>query len=635
MKESEARKILGLKPRANPRTRLMEFEGNLKRKQAFVDNSPSQETKTRLQKELDTYQKALGLMAKVSKVRQKRKHVGLIISLIVIALISTGLFEAYKDYQMELQVEAQEREQLYKKKLATQNQKRIDRLQEEGSIAIGNRKWVAAQESFDSILAIDPKSATAQAGFESIRLGKLEERNQKIFYILGNSQAALEAGRWDEATKLAQSVLDANPGHKDALQKLQQITQQRRTQELALKVRFVTKSLESGKLPEAQQALTALKKSAPSHARIPELSRRINEALAEIQAHQLKALELFKQAQTLDKGQFSAEAITLLDDARQLDPGNPEILSLHQKISSYTRTIQVPADYPTISAALAEARPRDRIQIAAGIYRESLVVEKGVRLEGSADGKTILELPAAEAPLITITATAKGTHISELTLQHIGFDLDDDRSSAVIIQGGDAILQSCHVNHAAGHGIAVIDGAQARIVGCQITESGWDGISVYGENDTRGSHADILSTTSQNNLHHGVEFWKGGSGSITDSRMLANGFCGILAMSQGTEVTIKTSLCARNRGAGILASDQVKAEITANRSDKNHLSGIVARGAGTIVSIINCVATSNQEVGILIHRDVTREAFSNNKASRNKKRQIWLDAKIKPSPIDP
>lgn len=630
MKEPEARKILGLTPRAKPRARLMEFERNLKRKQAFVDNSPSQETKARLQKELDTYREALHLIEKVSEVTQKRKHTGLVVCLIVIALISIGVFEAYKDYQKELQVEAQKRENLYQKQLAIHNQKHIDRLQEEGRIAISKRKWTAAQESFDSILGIDPKSEAAQAGFESIRLGKLEERNQKIFYILGNSQAALEAGQWAEATKLAQSVLDANPGHQEATVKLQQIAQQHRAKELAIQVRAVTKSLELGKLPEAQQALSALKKSASTHARIPELSRRINEALAVIQARQLKALELFKRAQALDKGQFSVEAITLLDDARQLDADNPDILALHQKISNYTRTIQVPADYPTISEALAEARARDRIQIAAGIYRESLVIEKEIRLEGSADGKTILELPASEAPLITITATAKGTHVSHLTLQHIGFDFDDDRSSAVIIQGGEATIQSCHINHAAGHGIAVIDGAQADIVGCQISESGWDGISVYGKSDIGGSRADIRSTISQKNLHHGVEFWKGGSGSITDSRMLANGLCGILAMSQGTQVTIKTSLCARNRGAGILISDQVKAEIIANRCDKNLLSGIVARGTGTIVTIVNSIATSNQEVGILVHKDVKREAFSNNKASHNKKRQIWLNAVIKP-----
>ena len=363
-------------------------------------------------------------------------------------------------------------------------------------------------------------------------------------------------------------------------------------------------------------------------ARIPELSRRIDVKLAELQARQLKALDILKKAKLLDHGQFSAEAITLLDEAQLLDPENPDILALHQKISDYTRTIQVPADYATISEALAAARSRDRIQIAAGTYKESIRIEKGVRLEGAVDGKTIIELPAAEASLVTIAPSAEGVHLSHLILRHVGFDLDDDRLSAVIVQGATATINACDISQAAGHGIAVIEGAQVSISGCKVSSCGWDGISVYGKNESQSSRADVRDTTSQNNMNHGLEFWNGGVGSVTNGRMLANGLCGVLAMGSGTEVSIKTSLSSRNRGAGILISDQAKAEVIANRCDKNLLSGFVARGEGTEVSLTACVATGNQEVGILIHQGVKRNAFSGNKANANTKRQVWLDAKL-------
>jgi tetratricopeptide (TPR) repeat protein len=495
-------------------------------------------------------------------------------------------------------------------------------LKSEGELAVSKRKWGAAQKAFEAVLRIDPRSKVARDGFELIRLGKLDERNQKIFYILGNSQAAMEAGRWDEAKRLAQSVLDENPDHQAALAKLREIEQLRRAKKLELMVAKVTVALESGQLSEAQQSLFQLKREDPAHARISELTERLNTAMRALQARQRKALALWKQAKALDHGQFSAEALRLLDEARQLDPVNPDIAALHEKMSNYTRTLQVPGDFPTIAQAVAAARPRDRVRVAAGVYQESITIDRSIRLEGAPGGKTILELPATQAPLVTITAEASGVHVSGFVLRHVGFDYSDERASIFIVQGGSATISGCSIIHAAGHGLAVIDGAKVKVTGCEVSQSGWDGISVYGQ----GSVAEIQSTISQKNLQQGVGFWKGGRGSVKQSRMLANGLCGVLAMSPGTQVSIQTTLCARNRGAGILISDQVRAEILANRCDQNILSGIVARGAGTSVSVINCIATGNQEVGILIYQGVQRIGFSNNTVKGNKRRQIWLDA---------
>jgi len=625
MTESTARKILGLKAKKNPCAHMAEFRANLKRKQGFVDNSPSEETKARYQAELHEYQEAYDVIEHFCTSVSGRGRVGLMVCLILIIAAGVGGWWVYDQNQQELHREAQRKEEEIQQQIHIKNLERIAELEESGKVAVIKRKWAEAQQAYDGIKLIDSGSAMATAGFEAIRLGKLEERNQKIFYILGNSQAALEAGQWDDARKLAQSVLTDNPGHTEAIAKLQSISKQRSAHEISLSVRAVSSSLESGDLIKAQEALVKLKKLSPNHQQIPELSQRIDTALAALQARQLKAVALLTQAKQLDQGQFSAKAIILLDEATLLDPDNPEVKALHHKISNYTRTIQVPEDFASIAEALASARPRDRIRVAPGTYRESLSIDKAVRLEGSADGKTVIEFPADEAPVITIQAAGAGAHLSGLTIKHIGFDYGKDRSSAVIVQGGESTLNACEITHAAGHGIAVIDGAKVSILGCQISDSGWDGISVYGVN----SRADIRDTTSQKNLQQGVGFWKGGYGSVTGSRMLANGLCGILAMSPNTQINIQTTLCARNRGAGILVSDQVKATITAVRCDKNLLSGIVARGVGTTASVINSVTTGNGEAGILIHRGVKREAFSGNQSTTNKKRQIWLDAALK------
>lgn len=630
MKESSARKTLGLTLTENPHARIEGFEENLRRKQAFVDNAPSQETKERLQKELDEYAKSLDLIRASLETSQNRKRRGLTWSVVFIVLVSVLVWWGYSQHLAQQELEAQRIEAQYQEQLRQQNQQRIKEFSELGAAALSKRKWNQAEHAYLAIHKIDASSKLAADGMESIRLGKLEERNQKISYTLGNSQAALEAGLWDKAAELVLSILKDHPDHKEALAKLQKISEQRQAQETALKVSLVSQSLEAGNLSGAQKALADLKKVAPRHERISELSRALEVALAEVQARQRKAAAILKQAQELDNGQFSASAMKLIDEARQLDPANPEIAALHQKMSRYTRTIQVPADFKTIGEALDASRPRDRIHIAAGIYQESLVIVKPVRLEGSADGKTVVELPAAEAPLITMKSTASGTHIVGLTLRHSGFDHGQDRASAVIVQDGEATIDSCQISHAAGHGVAVIDGAKVIITGCKISECGWDGISVYGQNEKGASHAEIRDTYSQNNIQHGIEFWKGGDGSVSNSRVLANGLCGILAMSPKSKIVIQTTLCARNRGAGILISDHATAELIANRCDKNLLSGIVARGAGTTVSITQSIATGNQEVGILIYRGVKREDFRGNQAKSNKLRQVWLDATMKP-----
>jgi len=51
----------------------------------------------------------------------------------------------------------------------------------------------------------------------------------------------------------------------------------------------------------------------------------------------------------------------------------------------------VPAQYPTISAAIAAANAGDRIRVANGVYREQLVIDKPLVIEGSNSALTIID----------------------------------------------------------------------------------------------------------------------------------------------------------------------------------------------------------------------------------------------------
>jgi len=52
------------------------------------------------------------------------------------------------------------------------------------------------------------------------------------------------------------------------------------------------------------------------------------------------------------------------------------------------RTLRVPGDWPTIAAALAEAKPCDRVEVAPGTYDGPFDVPDGVRLSGAGAGRS-------------------------------------------------------------------------------------------------------------------------------------------------------------------------------------------------------------------------------------------------------
>lgn len=609
MKNTEARKILGLDPDDDPRAFLPAFEETRQFKQELVNNAPSEEIKFRYQQELLEYEAAVKVVAGKQKVRP---HTDFIIVLLLIAAFSAVGWWGYQWYQQQWNAH-------------TQAEVQIAQLQSDGRIAVVGRKWQLAEEAYQKIEQLDPGSPIAAAGMEAIKRGKQEEHSQQLFYTLGESQAALEAGRWDEAEKLARKVLESNPDNAAAQRKIEMISEGRRKQEIAVKMLAITEALDKNDLPVARKALAVLRESDPQNPNIAGFVERINKEREKIQKRENKALALYAQAQKLDTGEYSPEAMTLLDEARRLYPTNSEILALHKKMGAYTRAIRVPVDYPTISKALESARPRDLIRIAPGTYKESIVLTKPVRLEGAAGGKTIIELPGKEASLVTINPAAAGASLTGLVLRHKGFDHGKDRYSAITVMAADVAIRACEIHHAAGHGIAVVDGAKVEISGCKITLCGWDGISVYGKN----SHAEIKDSTCEGNLQHGTSFWLGGSGSIANSSMLKNSLCGIVAMSKGTQVNITSCTSSRNREAGILISDSVHATLASNKCEKNLLSGIVARGVGTQVNLMGNVTKGNHEAGMLTHKGVQVGKFENNTSSGNTSRQIWRDADLK------
>ena len=665
MNEAEARKILGLKADDNPRAFLKKFEKKRQLKQSWIDKATNKKKKARLLEQLEEYETAMSLLMEMPE--KKPSRTPLIFALVVIiafaAAICWGNQWCEKQWQARIQKQQNisewelkgrtaviagkwdEAKQAYQKietldpgsmiassgrqdiKHAQERelQKKIAHILSKSQACLQAGQWDEAEKFAHEIIQLDPDNASANAKLKAIAEGRrIEELNQQIFYTLGECQAALEAGRWGEAEKLARKVVQLDPGNKDVTKKLKAVAEGRRKEEIQMRVLAVSKELEQNNLTNARKSLALLRSSDPENARISEFKKLITDKENQIKRREEQALKHFAAAKKLDTGVYSAEAINLLDEARRLYPKHAEIRALHQKMSAYTQVLNVPEDFPTIAQALAAARPNDLIRIAKGIYQEAIVINKPLRIEGTEEDGTIIELSAKENSLLTIQAQAPGTHVTNLVFKHIGFNHDKDRFSGITVVAKNTSLRGCKVSHAAGHGIAVIDGASAEIIGCKINACGWDGISIYGEK----SFAHIKDSRCENNLQHGVSFWRGGSGRLVNSWFVKSGFCGVVAMSLGAEVSIASCTASNNREAGILVSNGVMANIAFSLSEKNRLSGIVARGKGTRVSMNNNLTQNNQEAGILIHQEVLVKQFKNNQSKGNIGQQIWRDAKL-------
>lgn len=58
------------------------------------------------------------------------------------------------------------------------------------------------------------------------------------------------------------------------------------------------------------------------------------------------------------------------------------------------RVLLVPRDYPSIQAAVDQARPGDTVVVGAGTFVEELVIDHDVTVRGAGEGSTVLKAPA-------------------------------------------------------------------------------------------------------------------------------------------------------------------------------------------------------------------------------------------------
>ena len=660
---NDARKILGLNPKEDPRIHLPEFKQARERIAELVRSAPNDTLADRYQKGLIEFDQALaavqehleaaGLAAPplpAKKIEEKTETTIPAKRLDDAVAVSPPKTEApaAKDEVFPEDEESSDRpsralsyfawllifliaaaggawiylqqEQSQKDQVRT----RIAFLERQGSILIENRRWQDASGAFAEIEILSPGSEIAILGRRSIEAGMAEEQTQFIGYWTGQAIAELESNRLDEATAAAKQVLDKYPGHAEATAILNRIAAARANLSRSQLITAARALLDQRKWKEAVSSAKSILAAAPEDPDAKSILADATAALGKMAENQAKAADLLKKAIARDQGEFDQQALDWLREAGSLDPENAQISALLEKLSGYTRTLRVPGDFATPEEALASAHDRDRIILAAQVWKGPLIINAAVDLQGADPTKTTIECSPENGSAITIGPGAKGARISGITFRHEIFAVGADRFSVALVRGGTAVFVDCRFNDASGHGLAVIEKGQATADRCRFSDNGWDGVAAIGE----GSTLEVRDSESLNNFEHGMESWDGAAVILTNNRCEGNSRNGIHADNLLASATITGNRLIANREFGLVLDSAGSGKISGNTARANLLGGFVIRAAAGKLAVTTNQATQNQGPGLILENGLAPASYTTNTATQNSGQQILSGADL-------
>ncbi|QJE98395.1 right-handed parallel beta-helix repeat-containing protein [Luteolibacter luteus] len=525
-----------------------------------------------------------------------RGLVGTLFIIFLLALAGGGI--AYTKFQEHEKYRARER---------------LTFLERLGARMVEARRWDEANLAYKEIEELDPKSEIAVVGRRSIEAGMEEEQRQFVGYWSGQALAEFEAGRLDEAAAAAQKVLDRYPGQKEVTELFNKIEQSRSTAAREALVAATTAAIQKRRWDDAEAKAAQLASAFPGDPEGNVLLSEIRAGREKEAREKARAQELFAAAKGRDQGTFDGEAMEWLREATALAPDDSEIAALYKKMTSYTRTLQVPGDFSTLNEAIAAARDRDRISVGEGTWTGPIIVDKAITLEGAGRDKTIVEVEAVTSTAATFGRKSSGTQVSGITFRHRGFDPGLNRFSALLIRGAEVVLSDCRVADSAGHGLAVMEAGRVSATRCLFENNGWDGVAVRGA----GSRVELSECEATGNFGHGFDLWEGGTGAIHNSVARDNSGNGILVDTNGDNVVLGNNDLRGNREYGIVAFAGVSGRIHGNQCRENLLGGMAVRFAAERLAFENNKLEKNLGPGLALEQGLKETSFATNSATGN------------------
>ena len=305
------------------------------------------------------------------------------------------------------------------------------------------------------------------------------------------------------------------------------------------------------------------------------------------------------------------------------------IISVSVADESVTRI--VPNQYKTIHDAMQAAQYGDTIFIKAGVYvQNKIALKNGVKLIGEGMEKVTLkcDIHKGRNSCVIVASNPIGV-IKDLTVEHIGTNLAEDRQVGIYLVNSSVEVVNCRVRESVGHGIAVKN-SKSKITNCILEDNGFAGICVFGEE----SYPEIRDCKIIRNEHDGILIRSSASGGIFNNTIEGNHYRGIcfveskilvaegnvckdnkssgisVAKSEETCV-LRRNMCNQNWNDGILIAEGAITEVDENICEGNTQNGICVSGRNATAILKNNQCQSNGERGIRFGRRASGKALDN------------------------
>jgi parallel beta-helix repeat protein len=258
-------------------------------------------------------------------------------------------------------------------------------------------------------------------------------------------------------------------------------------------------------------------------------------------------------------------------------------------------------DFASVGAAIAAARPGDRILVRPGLYEEALVVDKPLEILG--DGPVAdIEIRARDASTLSFKASIG--RVANLTLRQAG---GDSTWYGADITHGRLNLEGCDISSQAGACVAIHDGADPRLRRNHIHDGKQVGVYFHDggrgtleDNDISGSTFTGVEITSgadptlrRNQINNGVFVQDNGRGTLEDNDISGNGLpC--VEIKTGADPVLRHNHIHGSKQAGVFVQDGGRGTLEDNDISGNALAGVAIKTGGDPILRRNQIHDSEQ-----------------------------------------
>lgn len=231
--------------------------------------------------------------------------------------------------------------------------------------------------------------------------------------------------------------------------------------------------------------------------------------------------------------------------------------------------------FKTIQAAIQAAPDRGEITVRPGKYRETLRIDKPLRLTGEGNPEEII-VSTRDARCLELE-TDDAVYIRGLTLRTRPGP-DNVECYAIDFGQGTAVLEDCYIRSTAmpcvavhdtanatlrnctlygslDAGLYLFDGGAARLENCRIAGHGRSGVTIADRGEATFVHCEI-----QSNQSGGVYISRRGEGTFHDCRIVGNFKAGVV-VGPGGKGEFHRCRIGENDGEGVILQDGASATV--------------------------------------------------------------------------